>query len=627
MPGGLTAPTSRDAAGDGNRHAWGAAVALAALAVAAFYPVLSNGFIDFDDPLYVADNAHVTAGLTWEGLRWAFSLSHNGQTYWHPLTWLSLMLDVQLFGVSATAIHAVNLALHAGAAILLYLALEAMTGRPGRSAAAAMLWVVHPMNVEAVAWAVERKTVLSGFLAFAALLAYAKRARRPAGTGGPGMATVATLLGLGMLAKPTLATLPFLFLLLDAWPLGRTRWAPPERRGDEHRPVPLARLLLEKAPLFAVVVAGLTVAFATNTAPVGVVPLAQRLSNAAVGFWAYAAKAIWPAKLALFYPYPLVVGLAPWKAVAAAGGLFAALVALAWPRLRVGPLVGLLWFLGCLLPMSGIVRSGLWPGMADRFAYLPLAGLMVAVVWWIAPMVEAAVRRRFAMGATAAVTVAFAARSNAYARKWRDSETLFRAAVAVTERATIMRVDLGKALEALGRFDEARAQYEALIAEVPQAPDGYVNLGALRQAGGDVVGAEALYLRALELDPGNSWALYDLGLLRKLGGRAVEARELFERAIRAGFRKAMVHDQLGALYSAEGRLTDAELAFRMALEADPQDWMAAYNLARILVVQGRVPEAEQLLDEARGWALRRREDPKPIDELRRALSALRRVGP
>jgi Flp pilus assembly protein TadD len=592
------------------------ASALALAALAAFFPVLSNGFVDFDDGLYVVDNPWVRAGLSWEGLRWAFAPPADGGTYWHPLTWLSLMADVQLFGPSAPAIHAVNLALHAAAAVLLFLALEEMTGWTAGSLLAALLWVVHPLQVEAVAWAVERKTVLAGALAFAATWAHARHAARP---GAPRLAAVAALLALGMLAKPMVVTLPFLFLLLDAWPLGRTRLAPPERPGARWEPLPWRRLLLEKAPLLAVALILLAVAASTHPPPRdGEAGLGLRVANALTSTWAYLGKVAWPARLAVFYPQ--APSIPPWRAALAAAGILAALGLLAWPRPRPPGLVGALWFLGCLVPMSGLLRGGLWPGMADRFVYLSLAGLLVGAIWTVADAARAAGARRWLLAGTLAAAAALAVRSNAYARAWRDSETLFRHAVASTGRAKVMRANLGRALAAQGRLAEARAVYEELARVAPDEPDGWVNLGSLAHRAGDLAAAEALYGRALQVAPRNGEALYDMGLVRTVQGRTDEALALFGRAVEAGFDRPEAHVQLGALHWAAGRLDEAEAAFRRGAERDARGWQAGYDLASLLFARGRAGEARALLLAARQRAVALGDDPAPLDE------GLRRIG-
>lgn len=592
------------------------AAAVVAAGVVTFLPVFSNGFVAFDDGLYVTENAHVLGGLTWEGLRWAFAFPH-GETYWHPLTWLSLMLDVELFGPHPWAIHGVNLLLHVGAALLLFHALGTMTGRWGRSLGVALLWTVHPLQVEAVAWAVERKTVLAGFFGFGALLAYALYVRRP----GPlRMAGVAALLACGLLAKPMLITLPFLLLLLDAWPLRRAPGWESGREGGAV-PAPWRRLVAEKAPLLALVAAALVLGVLTRPPPTEAVPGGLRVANALVGNWRYAAKVLWPARLALFYPQAPV---AAWKAVLAAVALVASLAALLRPRLRPAQIVGVLWFLGCLVPMSGLVRGGRWPAMADRFLYLSLAGLALAVVWAAADAAEARGWSRAPALLLAAAVAAFGARANAYAREWHDSESLFRAAVASSDRAVLMRVNLGKALEARGGFDEAGEVYTELTAIAPEAPDGWVNLGALRHARGDVEGAEALYRKALQADPRCGEALYDLALLEKQRGRGAAARELVEEAMAAGFRKTVAWVQLGALYLGEGRTREAEQAFRAAWDRDEREWMAGFNLAGILAARGRNGEARATLLEARARAARNGEETSVID---RALGAVVNPAP
>lgn len=573
----------------------GVAVSLAVLllTLVAFSPVLSSGFVDFDDPGYVTRNLQVRSGLTWEGFRWAFVPSNR--TYWSPLTWLSLMLNVQVFGVRPGPIHAVNLLLHAGSAILLFLALARMTGRVRLSSAVALVYAVHPLHVEVVAWAAERKTVLAGSLAFAALLAYARYAERPSARR---YASVAALFVLSLLAKQMVAaTLPALFLVLDVWPLGRTRWVAAEREDLRRPATPLKALVLEKLPLLAVV-AIVTGVIATSMPLAANVPLLARAATAVTSCWGYLAKAVWPTNLAVFYPERPSIPM--WEWGVAAAGLAAVTGALLTPRAPRAALVGWLWFLGTVLPFLGLVRhatrQGMWPSMADRFMYFPLAGLLVAAGWTIAPALKTRRLRTAAAAVVAAVVVAATARSNAYARQWHDSEMLFRTAFAAAARIA------------------------------PEMPTGHMALGILRQTSGDLAGAEAEYRRALAVQPDYGEALYNLALIERKRRHEDEARDLLERAVRAGFEEgadaADAYNDLGSSYRAIGRFADAEWAFREALRRHDLHWYAAVNLAWMLAEQRRRTEALALLDEARRRALRQDADPAPIDEATREIDAL-----
>lgn len=600
------------------------ALGCAALVLAAFAPVLGNGFLGvFDDAAYITGNGYVRQGLSWESIRWAVSPASSDRSYWHPLTWISLMLDVELFGVRSAPIHAENVALHLSAALLLFAALERMTGRTWRSAAVAVLFAVHPLQVEAVAWAVERKTVLSGALGMGALLCWARwvESRRRASYAG-----ALALFAASLLAKPQLVTFPFVLLLLDVWPLGRTRWAAPERPDAPGGPVPLRTLVVEKLPLLALAVS-VTVAIASfkgvSMGSAGA-SLAQRIANALTGYWGYLAKVAWPAALAPFYPEAPEVSV--WPALAAAGGLAGVLGALVAARriLSLAPAVGWLWFLGALVPSSGLIRSGLWPGMADRFVYFPVVGLLVAVVWMVAAFATSPRARRAALALAGAAAVALAARAHAQALLWRDPVTLFAHAVRVTPTHRMAWSNLGHALQASGRTAEARTVAERMIEVLPLAPDGPLNLGILLHEAGDLEGADRAYAAALERDPRCAVAYFNRALVRKRWGDWPGAVENLERAVAAGFREAIGFHQLGQAYEAVGRRDEAERAFREVLGIDPLHWRAEARLGLLLAATGRTAEAARALADARRHAVLAGDDPRLVDALLRPPGAAAR---
>jgi tetratricopeptide (TPR) repeat protein len=345
-----------------------------------------------------------------------------------------------------------------------------------------------------------------------------------------------------------------------------------------------------------------------------------RLATAITNYWTYVGKLLWPERLAVFYPQ--VPAIAAWKVVAALlalAGVSVALLALR-RRLGAGPLVGWLWYLGTMVPTAGIVRSGLWPGMADRFMYFPMIGLLVALVWLAAPAFERGRRGAMAGAAlAAAIAVGLGVRSHRYARVWRESETLFREAVEQTDGATVMRANLGKALDAKGRTAEAWAVFQELARIAPDLPDGWVNMGRLLHEAGDLDGAEAHYARALAVAPSFGEAMYDLALIESARGRHAEAAQLYDRAIRAGFSSADAWNHLGSSYAAIGRVADAEAAFGSALARDEAHWHAAVNLAVLLDRQGRGREAASAMAEGRARAARAGEPGAP-DAAVRALS-------
>ncbi|HSN92229.1 MAG TPA: glycosyltransferase family 39 protein, partial [Anaeromyxobacteraceae bacterium] len=352
------------------------ALALAAGTLLLYAPVAGFEFVHLDDNRYVIDNPRVRGGISWDGVLWAFTTLHASN--WHPLTWLSHMLDVELFGVRAGPHHLVNALLHAVDAALLFLALSRMTGARGRSLLVAALFAVHPLHVESVAWVAERKDVLSTLFGLLALLAYARHAERPrAGT----YLAVVLAFAASLLSKPMWVTFPFLLLVLDFWPLRRMAGSGPADGGDAlARPVlPLRRLLLEKLPLLALSAASSTVtvvAQGRGGSLAGLeLPVPVRLANAAVSYVGYVRMTLWPADLAVFYPFREV---GAWEAIGAAA-LLAAATALAIRRARAFPelAVGWLWFAGTLVPVVGVVQVGS-QALADRYAYLPSAGLFLA---------------------------------------------------------------------------------------------------------------------------------------------------------------------------------------------------------------------------------------------------------
>ncbi len=598
-------PTGRS--GDGARPtrvdvAIAAAIALTALI--AFWAVLDNGFVDFDDTGYIEQNQVVQDGFTWEGVRWALGLSGDAVSYWQPLTLLSLMADVALFGVSARATHAVNLALHVLAALLVYALLLRTTGARWRSAVVALIFAIHPLQVESVAWAVERKNVLSAVFALGALLAYAGYARAP---GVRRMAAVVALTAASFCAKASVAPLPALFLLLDVWPLGRTRWAAPARADWPVRRQSPAGLLLEKAPLFALVAAiSLIVSRTSGTHP-ETTPFGLRIETAILGYAQYLGRLFWPARLGVFYPQPGSIHWSAW------GGALLLLAVTTWAvalhaRRAPAPLVGWLWFCGMLVPASGLIRSGLWPATADRFVYLPVIGLLVALVWGLAEWIPLAGRRRAAVAPLVAViTVGLALQTREQVGFWKDTESLFLHTASLSEGNTpgnaVALVNLGKVYERAGRVDEALAAYDWVLSGNPWDPKALVNRGVILHSRGDLAGAEAHYRRALERSPSEPDALYDMGLLAKARDGAAAALPWFERAVASGLRLADGYNQLANCYRSVGRPRDAERMFREALLRDRKHWHAAVNLARLLTTEGRLAEARELLAEGRRRAM------------------------
>ncbi len=385
-----------------------ARASLVLLTLAVYLPVLTHGFIRFDDPVYVTRNPWVKAGLTWDGTAWAFTA--NVASNWHPLTLLSHMLDCELFGMEPLGHHLTSLLLHTASAVLLFEALRLMTGSIWRSAAVAALFAVHPTHVESVAWIAERKDVLSGFFWMLTLLAWALYVRQPSRKR---YAAVALSLAAGLLSKPMVVTLPFVLLLLDVWPLDRKI------------------RIKEKLPLFALAAASCVVTVIAQSGAIGMAsqfPLRLRLANAVLSYVGYLGKTLFPSRLAVFYPMP--AEFPAWK-VAGAALLLASLTILALRAARYVT-VGWLWFLGTLVPVIGIVQVG-GQAMADRYTYLPTIGLFLIAAWGLPRKVV-----------WAAAVLALAVGTRLQLRHWEDSESLFRHAAAVTERNFIAHLNLAQ---------------------------------------------------------------------------------------------------------------------------------------------------------------------------------------
>jgi len=562
-------------------HALLAALALVLVTLFAYSPALDGGFVDYDDGAYVTKNPEVAAGLTPAGLRWAFVGSHSAN--WHPLTWLSHMLDVELFSLEPRGHHAMALGLHALNAVLCLALFSSLGARLGASLVVAALFALHPLRVESVAWIAERKDVLSGAFFFLSLLAYARFARRR--TRGAYVLTLAAL-ALGLLAKQMLVSLPFLFLVLDRTVLGRTR----ER---------VSALVVEKLPFFALALAaGLATLWAQAAG--GAVrtfeslPLGVRLANAAVAYVAYLGKALRPTDLAVFYPHPWLVApegfaVLGWRVLASLA-LLLGLSAVAVRRRTSHPwlLAGWLWYLGTALPVIGVLQVGAqW--MADRYAYLPHVGLYAAAVLAPSAALRAPGMRRALVAAGLVLALLCVPLTRAQTRVWRDTGTLFGQALRVTERNYVAHINLGFMLHNQGRIDEAERHYRDALAITPNMPDALTNLGAIELVRGELASARARFERVVASQPdfGNAWML------------------------------------LGQLEQRERRPGAAIRAYRGALAADPDSVDARVELAATLVSSGAQPALDEALGILRGLA---EERPRHAGALRALAAAERAAG-
>jgi tetratricopeptide (TPR) repeat protein len=535
-------------------------VLLAAAICAAFAGVLRAGWILFDDPEYVSAQPRVARGLRLDSALWF--LSHPHAANWHPLTSWSHMLDVQLFGLHPAGHHATSLLLHVLNAVLLALALSRLTGAWWRSLAVAALFALHPLRVESVAWISERKDVLSGLFFVLALGAYGWWLERP---GRARYGALMLALGLGLMAKPMLVTLPFVLLLLDVWPLGRLAGPSRARAGFGRRP--LGILVAEKWPLFALAAGGALVTFVVQQRigamiPVEAMPPARRVANAVLSCWWYVGKTLWPARLAAYYPLAPVTN---WVGalVGAAGLVLVTAFCLLQVRRRPYLAVGWLWYLGMLVPVIGLIQVGS-QSHADRYTYLPVIGLLVALVWLVGDLVARSRPGRIAAGA--ALALALAGLSVATARQtalWKDTRTLFRSALANTRDNPVAHQCLGCAYLEDHLLGPGMAELREALRISPHYPDAHNNLG----------------------------------LALGLAGRTEEAIPHFRAALEAT-DKADIHHNLGAALDKVGRTDEAIREYEAAIARDPDLYVTRVLLAKDLAARGRIPEAEEHLRRA-----------------------------
>lgn len=500
------------------------AMALVAACAVAYWSTPGLGFTKFDDPLYVTENPHVAHGLTWSTVAWAFTGGYAAN--WHPLTWLSHAIDVQLFALEPGPPHVENVVIHTATTVLLFAVLVRLTGARWRSAFVAALFGVHPLHVESVAWVAERKDVLSAFFWVLTLWCYTSYVRKPKLMN---YGLVVVCFTLGLMAKPMVVTLPFVLLLLDVWPLRRVELGP--KWWSTAKP-----LIREKLPLFALSVASSIVTFVAQreggtVASTIRLPMSERLGNAVIAYASYVEKMLWPAHLAAYYPYPRILPVAE-AAIGAMLLLIITAAAVATARRRPYFLVGWLWYLGTLVPAIGIVQVGT-QAMADRYTYLPLIGLFIAIAWGAGDVVDH--WNQLTMpAAVVAATVLFAcvAMSRTQVAYWQSSATLWRHALDVTTDNYAAHTYYGNALAAQGKTDAAVAEYRQALLIRADYPEAHNNLGPALAAQGKLDEAVAHFREAIRLRPNYADAYSNLGVALASQGRWDEAIAQYTLALR-----------------------------------------------------------------------------------------------
>ncbi len=588
---------------------------LVALALASYEGVRHCLFLNYDDNIFITSNPHLAQGLTWEGVRWAFTadllFDSPNADYWTPLTVLTRLIDVQIFGMSPMGPHLVNLLLHTVSAVLLFLALHSLTAAMWRSAMVAAVFATHPLHVESVAWLTERKDVLSACFWMLSLLAYAAYVRAPSIRG---RVAVAAAMACGLMAKPMLITLPFVLLLLDFWPLRRSALG--------------ARLVFEKAELFALSLSSVAISIQTTawmSAGTSTLSLAARGANAVHSYFSYLRDAFYPNALAVGYPHASD-GTSPSTIAWEFGALLAVLAAAAAAR-RSRPylLTGAFWFAGVLFPVVGLVQVGIH-GRADRYTYLPLVGITIAVVWLIGDLVGENPRRRAAAGIAAAlILTTFVGLTRRQVLYWVDDLSLFSHAVKTLPDSAIAHAGLAAAWMSAGRPDLHEAELREALRLRPDLVVAIRSLSFALAGRGRLDEAATLVEEALRAIPFSPLATAELrvnlGLIRARQGRGAEAHEEYAAALRVDPSAWTALYNSGNLLIGEGRWADAEVKYRAARELNPDDGSIANNLGLVLLLQGRAPEAAEILSVA---SQSFPADPMLATSYGRALYALRR---
>ena len=588
---------------------------LAVMTFGIYAQVIRHQFITLDDGWYITENAMVNRGVTLAGLAWAFTTFHEGN--WHPLTWIAHMIDSQLFGMNAGGHLLVNALIHVANTLLVFWFLSRTTHARWPSALVAALFALHPLHVESVAWAAERKDTLSTFFGLLSLISYTRYAE---GHSRKWYAWTALTLALGLLAKPMLVTWPFVMLLLDYWPLRRLS----ESTSRKNFLVSIAPLVREKLPLFAMAAASCVITFFAQSHGAAVrtftdIPIVLRLSNALVSYAKYLMLTFWPHNLAVYYPFT-PTGIPAWQIIGAAF-LLIGITAFCLFQRKSRPYlsVGWLWFLVTLVPVIGIVQVG-GQTMADRYFYIPSIGLFTALVYGLAGIAKT---RRLAASLIASIVggvlLVLAILTNAQIHLWRDSFTLFEHALAVTPPNLPIENSLGIAMDNSGRYDEAAAHFEKALQVQRDHYEVLVNMGVTRYHRDQLPEAIEYYQAAIRSQPDAPEAHAQLCLALWKQNRNEAAYDEVHRASQLAPKDANIRNYLGIALGRLGRFPEAIDQLHEALRLNPNSAEAHNNLGLALLASGKprdsIPEFEaalRLSPELKGAA----------DNLRRAQAQL-----
>lgn len=554
-----------------------------------YWQVRNYSFVNYDDRQYVTHNHYVNTGFTLDSIKWSFTAIHASN--WHPLTWLSHMLDCQIYGMNSGQHHLTNVLLHILNTLLLFLVFKRMTGKLWQSGFVAALFALHPLHVESVAWVAERKDLLSTFFWMLTLWSYTRYVEH---SEFKQYLLAVLFFMLGLLAKPMLVTLPFVLLLLDYWPLRRFELGSRGGNNLQQRRFNF-NLLWEKIPLFFLSAVSSVVTYLAQESSgavnsLAVIPFHIRIANATVSYASYIGKMIWPHKLAVFYPYP--ESIVSWK-IAGAGMLLVGISVIVCIMVRTKPYVavGWLWYIGTLVPVIGIVQVGVQK-MADRYTYVTLIGLFIIIAWGVPDIsVRWRYKRVILAVSTTFILSAFMICTWFQVKHWENSITLFEHALKVTEDNSIAHINLGEALAGQGKIDEAVRHYNEALRIKPNLAAPHLNLGVALKEGGNLSDAINHFTKVLGLKSDCAEAHYELGDTLNRKGDFASAIEHYLEAVRIKPDYAKVYNNLGVILARQNKDKEAIVQFHKAVQIDSTYAGAYYNLGKIFTHQGKFRDA------------------------------------
>ncbi len=569
--------------------------ALAITTFAVYFPVRNYEFLHYDDDVYVTNNKEVQSGLSWHGVEWAFTTGHGAN--WHPLTWLSLMLDCKLFGVKSGPMHIVNVLFHIANSILLFVVLARMTKGVWQSAFIAGLFALHPLHVESVAWVAERKDMLSTLFWLLTMLAYVRYVERP--SAGRYIA-VPVLFAIGLLAKPMLVTLPFVLLLLDYWPLERIGG---QKTEDRRQRASLKWLIIEKTPLIVLSAASSIVTFIVQQQGGAVVAsnrllFDERIFNAIVSYPAYLGKMLWPVHLAVLYPHPINRIPAAEALICAVILILITVLCVYYVRRHKYLFVGWLWYLGTLVPVIGIVQVGS-QAMADRYTYVPLIGIFIIITFGVTELLKEKPFGKIALGILAGVSLsACAVVTTQQLKYWKDSLALFEHTLNVIEGNDIIENNYANILVDKGRPGEAMKYFSRAINLHPDSPGVRNNYGSALREAGRVDEAIEQFKIAIKIDPNYELAHYNFGLALAAKGDYEGAIQQYQLYAGTAVDLTDIRQGLAAELAKEGKVNDAVNQFQQAMTVKPNSAEVLSNFGYALAQSGKPQEAIEYYNKA-----------------------------